>query len=88
VVAFYTWGSRPRLYDVAPSGLDAWAAVAHAGLLLPFGARSVRIVGCCNATTHRQPRRGGIPTSRWEILLRPAAVAEGRGAGADVQTPG
>jgi len=21
VVAFYTWGSRPRLYDVAPSGL-------------------------------------------------------------------
>jgi hypothetical protein len=25
----------------APSGLDAWAVVAHAGLLLPFGARSV-----------------------------------------------
>src|SRR5215207_9835925 len=41
VVAFSTWGSRPRLYDAAPLGLDAWAAVAHAGLLLPFGARSV-----------------------------------------------
>ena len=30
--------------------------------------------------------RAAGPPAEWEILLRLAAVAEGRGAGADVQT--
>src|SRR4051794_6863371 len=69
VVAFYTWGSRPRLYDVAPSGLDAWAAVAHADLLLPFGAGSVPDRGLLRSN-HASPAPKGRKRTAWGVSPR------------------
>ena len=64
----FTWGSRQAL-RCRPFGAGPWAAVAHAGLLLPFGARSVSDRGLLRRN-HASPAPKGQNRKAWGVSPR------------------